>query len=500
MWSDAYKLTGDTYDPSAGRALMEELAGEAYTPVAQAPVQQLPWYRNLAQNLGGMLTKPNVIPAIAGAGSLAANLSGDRGGTPFQNFTKSVQNMAGGYGVGTNASPSNIAKSPVQSSAPSANPTSTAPQSPQVKVNITGSLRDFNNDGVVTAEEAARSKQPNMSNIKQMNTNFSPGGYDLPGTLGNPPTQSFYKGSGASTGSPESVLTNPVGNATPDERAYALALLAGNPDVGAPGVMKYALDSETQRLNERKAEAENLAAQASLQKASTETAKFLWEKSPAYIQRQGDIEYEKKIGDKQAELYLKNQVINSASTVPVQEPELKQFGKTYGDVMRTLGTTDLSTIINANRSANARIEAARIGASGAITSAGIQTAGLERAAVQNAMAGAIAMRKMMGNIELPLPDGNPDKPSQERDFLLKNKIKASPEQMKQAEALDTEIKIYRERLSALGVGTTPQKVASTKPSPKVGSEVTVELNGKKVKAKVVGSGVVEYNGKKYNIK
>jgi uncharacterized protein with GYD domain len=264
--------------------------------------------------------------------------------------------------------------------------------------------------------------------------------------------------------------------------------------------MKYALDSETQRTNERKAEAENLAAQASLQKASTETAKFLWEKSPAYIQRQGDIEYEKKIGDKQAELYLKNQVINSASTVPVQEPELKQFGKTYGDVMRTLGTTDLSTIINANRSANARIEAARIGASGAITSAGIQTAGLERAAVQNAMAGAIAMRKMMGNIELPLPDGNPDKPSQERDFLLKNKIKASPEQMKQAEALDTEIKIYRERLSALGVGTTPQKVASTRPSPKVGSEVTVELNGKKVKAKVVGSGVVEYNGKKYSIK
>lgn len=497
MWSDAYKLTGDTYDPSAGRALMEELAGEAYTPVAQAPVQQLPWYRNLAQNLGGMLTKPNVIPAIAGAGSLAANLSGDRGGTPFQNFTKSVQNMAGGYGVGTNASPSNIAKSPVQSSAPSANPTSTAPQSPQVRVNITGSLRDFNNDGVVTAEEAARSKQPNMSNIKQMNTNFSPGGYDLPGTLGNPPTQSFYKGSGASTGSPESVLTNPVGNATPDERAYALALLAGNPDVGAPGVMKYALDSETQRVNERKAEAENLAAQASLQKASTETAKFLWEKSPAYIQRQEQIEYAKKMGDRKAELWLTRELQMEADKLEVTDPALRKIGDTYGDIMRKSGTTKIDGIISTVISAGARVTAANINAGATKDAASTLTAGQIASSInsENVILGQ-EKRAIMSDVR-NREDSIMYAPNKE----VKASIQAEIGKLK-LRSVEIEEKMNNNSLAlkSLRPESTPQKVASTKSSPKVGSEVTVEINGKKVKAKVVGSGVVEYNGKKYSIK
>ena len=497
-------------------------------PVEQTPTPDQPWYNSgligkvgdLVKGLGGVVTKPNVIPALAGTGSIAAALSGDRGGTPFQNFTGAVQNMAGGYNVapGMPGSTNRLAAPPMQTdnTAPSTS-AKPIPQSPQVKMTATG---DLNGDGKVDYNDIkinmsmnGQGQQSGMSNIKQMDSISSR--QDLPGMLSNPTPSSFYQGSGDSTGNPESVLTSPVGNATPDERAYALALLAGNPAIGASGVMKHTLDSETQRINERKAEAEGVAANASLQKAyadmqkaDLEGAKFRYELGPvdaegkvqSYIDRQGAIEYAKKKGDKQAELWLRDQIIADASTVPVREPNLKRYGDTYGDVMRTLGITDLGTIVNADRNANARIEAARLSAGGAITSAGIQAAGVERAAVQNAMTGAIAMRKMMGNIELPLPDGHPDKPSQERDFLLKNKIKASPEQMKQAEALDTEIKIYRERLSALGVGTTPQKVASTKPSPKVGSEVTVELNGKKVKAKVVGSGVVEYNGKKYNIK
>ena len=81
MWSDAYKLTGDTYDPSAGRALMEELAREAYTPVAQAPVQQLPWYNNLGNNVGGFMNTlggyaSKLAPALASAGQVALKGSG----------------------------------------------------------------------------------------------------------------------------------------------------------------------------------------------------------------------------------------------------------------------------------------------------------------------------------------------------------------------------------------------------------------------------------------
>jgi uncharacterized protein with GYD domain len=242
-----------------------------------------------------------------------------------------------------------------------------------------------------------------------------------------------------------------------------------------------------------------------MQKADLEGAKFRYELGPvdangkiqSYVERQGAIEEAKKMGDKRAELYLRDEVIKGASNVNVVEPELKQFGKTYGKVMRTLGTTDLSTIINANRSANARIQAARIGAAGAVTSAGIQTAGLERAAVQNAMTGAIAMRKMMGNIELPLPEGNPDKPSQERDFIMGNKKKATPEQMKQAEALDTEISIYRNRLATLGVDTTSQK-ANTVSDNVYKSKEDVQAAIKKGKVKDGDS--VTVDGKIFTVK
>ena len=460
-------------------------------PVEQTPTPDQPWYnsgltgkvRDLVKGLGGVVTKPNVIPALAGTGSLAAALSGDRGGTPFQNFTGAVQNMAGGYNAapGMPGSTNRLAAPPMQTdnTAPSTS-AKPIPQSPQVKMTATG---DLNGDGKIDYKDIkinmsmnGQGQQSGMSNIKQMDNISSR--QDLPGMLSNPTPSSFYQGSGDSTGNPESVLTSPVGNATPDERAYALALLAGNPAIGASGVMKHTLDSETQRINERKAEAEGVAANASLQKAyadmqkaDLEGAKFRYELGPvdaegkvqSYIDRQGAIEYAKKKGDKQAELYLKNQIIKEASTVLVAEPELKQFGKTYGDVMKTLGTTDLSTIINANRAADARIQAARIQAGGAVTSAGIQTAGLERAAVHNAMTGAIAMRKMMGNIELPLPDTDPNKPSQDRDFILGNKKKATPDQMKQAESLDTEISIYRNRLATLGVGNNSETKTSTNP-------------------------------------
>ena len=445
-------------------------------PVEQTPTPDQPWYNSgligkvgdLVKGLGGVVTKPNVIPALAGTGSLAAALSGDRGGTPFQNFTGAVQNMAGGYNVapGMPGSTNRLAAPPMQTgnTAPSTS-AKPIPQSPQVKMTATG---DLNGDGKVDYKDIKinmsmndQGQQSGMSNIKQMDNISSR--QDLPGMLSNPTPSSFYQGSGDSTGNPESVLTSPVGNATPDERAYALALLAGNPAIGASGVMKHMLDIGTLDVNKQKAIADSITAQASMQKAITDVNKFNWERSPAYVQRQGQIEYAKKMGDKQAELYLKNQIIKEASTVLVAEPELKQFGKTYGDVMKTLGTTDLSTIINANRAADARIQAARIQAGGAVTSAGIQTAGLERAAVHNAMTGAIAMRKMMGNIELPLPDTDPNKPSQDRDFILGNKKKATPDQMKQAESLDTEISIYRNRLATLGVGNNSETKTSTNP-------------------------------------
>lgn len=445
-------------------------------PVEQTPTPDQPWYNSgligkvgdLVKGLGGVVTKPNVIPALAGTGSLAAALSGDRGGTPFQNFTGAVQNMAGGYNVapGMPGSTNRLAAPPMQTgnTAPSTS-AKPIPQSPQVKMTATG---DLNGDGKIDYKDIkinmsmnGQGQQSGMSNIKQMDNISSR--QDLPGMLSNPTPSSFYQGSGDSTGNPESVLTSPVGNATPDERAYALALLAGNPAIGASGVMKHMLDIGTLDVNKQKAIADSITAQASMQKAITDVNKFNWERSPAYVQRQGQIEYAKKMGDKQAELYLKNQIIKEASTVLVAEPELKQFGKTYGDVMKTLGTTDLSTIINANRAADARIQAARIQAGGAVTSAGIQTAGLERAAVHNAMTGAIAMRKMMGNIELPLPDTDPNKPSQDRDFILGNKKKATPDQMKQAESLDTEISIYRNRLATLGVGNNSETKTSTNP-------------------------------------
>lgn len=480
------------------QALPQQLAGIQQAPVAQAPTNKgwIDTLRGAMGNWGSTLTKGNVIPAIAQAGNIATTLSGAQN-TPANAINKLAMNLAGGYGVGGNISPTKMAAPTMQTgnAAPST-------QASQFKATING---DLNGDGVVDAKDIKininKSQQP-MSNIKQMNTNFSPGGFsNLPGMLGQGP-QSFQNDSGVSTGNPESVVNVPVSEATPDERTYALALLAGNPDVGVPGVMKYALDSGTQRINERKAEAEGVAANASLQKAyadqqkaNVESAKFLWEQSPAYIQRQGQIEYAKKLGDKQAELYLKDEVIKGASKVPVVEPELRQYGKTYGDVMRTLGTTDLSTIINANRSANARIQAARIGAAGAVTSAGIQTAGLERAAVQNAMTGAIAMRKMMGNIELPLPDNDPNKPSQERDFILGNKKKATPDQMKIAESLDTEISIYRNRLATLGVGHTPQK-ATAENVYKSKEDIQAAIK----KGKVKDGDSVTVNGKTFTVK
>ena len=263
------------------------------TPVEQTPTPDQPWYnsgltgnvRDLVKGLGGVVTKPNVIPALAGTGSLAAALSGDRGGTPFQNFTGAVQKMAGGYNVapGMPGSTNRLAAPPMQTgnTAPSTS-AKPIPQSPQVKMTATG---DLNGDGKIDYKDIkinmsmnGQGQQSGMSNIKQMDSISSR--QDLPGMLSNPTPSSFYQGSGDSTGNPESVLTSPVGNATPDERAYALALLAGNPDVGVPGVMKYALDSGTLDVNKRNAEAQLIEANVKNKLYPSQIAKNQFEIDP----------------------------------------------------------------------------------------------------------------------------------------------------------------------------------------------------------------------------
>ena len=346
------------------QALSQQLAGTQQAPVAQAPTNKgwIDTLRGAMGNWGSTLTKGNVIPAIAQAGNIATTLSGAQN-TPANAINKLAMNLAGGYGVGGNISPTKMAAPPMQTgnAAPST-------QASQFKATING---DLNGDGVVDAKDIKininKSQKP-MSNIEQMNTNFSPGGYsNLPGMLGQGP-QSFKNDSGVSTGNPESVVNVPVSEATPDERAYALALLAGNPDVGVPGVMKYALDSETQRVNERKAEAENLAAQASLQKAITDVNKFNWERSPAYIKYKGDIKQAEAMGDKVAEYALNQQIIADAKGIPVEDPMLRRYGNTWGDLMIRFGTPKIDGVISSIVSARARIEAAAINA-GATASA-----------------------------------------------------------------------------------------------------------------------------------
>lgn len=364
MWSDAYKLTGDTYDPSAGRALMEELAGEAYTPVAQAPVQQLPWYNNLGNNVGGFMNTlggyaSKLAPALASAGQVA--LKGSGANKTWGNaFGDLAQGLVSGK-LGGNLTTSGVSKM--------------APSTPGAQARPVATPGDLNANGIPDVQEkvtferkttGGQAQQPSMSNIKQMDTTFSPGGYSkLPGLLSQGP-KSFNEGSGVSTGSPESIVNAPVGEATPEERSNMLMYLGGM--LGPEAALKMATDTATQRINEQKATAENLAAQASLQKAITDVNKFNWETSPAYIKYKGAIKQAEAMGDKVAEYTLNQQIISDAEGIPVEDPILRRYGNTYADLMKRFGTPKIDGVISSIISARARIEAAAMNA-GATASA-----------------------------------------------------------------------------------------------------------------------------------
>lgn len=363
------------------QALPQQLAG------TQQAVPQQGWYDNLGSNVGGFMQNlggyaSKLAPALASAGQVA--LKGSGANKTWGNaFGDLAQGLVSGK-LGGNLTKPGVPKAAPATPGTSAKP---MPQSPQVKVNITGSLQDFNNDGVISKEEAARSQQPVTSNIKQMNTNFSPGGYgNLPGMLGQGP-QSFQNDSGVSTGSPESVVNAPVGGASPEERSNMLMYLGGL--LGPEAALNMANTTATQRINERKAEAEGVAANASLQKAyadmqkaDLEGAKFRYELGPVdangkiqnYVERQGAIEEAKKMGDRKAELWLTRELQMEADKLEVTDPALRKIGSTYGDIMRKSGTPKIDGIISTVISAGARVTAANINAGATRDAASIMTA------------------------------------------------------------------------------------------------------------------------------
>jgi hypothetical protein len=476
------------------QALPQQLAG-----TQQAPAQQLPWYRNLMQNLGGIVTKPNVIPSMAGAASLANALGGSRN-TPFDKFTKTVQDMAGGLSVGSNLSPNKMAAPPMQS------PVST-PIAATVKA--TG---DIDGDGKITINDIKMQRsqtQPAQAPAQsRIDTTFSPGGYNnLPGVLGQGPTkQSFSDGSGVSTGNPESVVNVPVGNATPDERAYALALLAGNPDVGVPGVMKYALDSGTLDVNKRNAEAQLIEANVKNKLYPSQIAKNQFEIDPV---AQMDMERFKAAGKSIGEQDI---VDNFADTELGKQPIPKQWydkipglkpGMTMGDIAKRSG--GMKGILDYTKLYADTIKADNDNLN-ALKVAGIRAGGDEKLANSQALI-ALGQHRLLLQGMLNNVTNQKLRLGSQQEILL---MPTGPERDKRfadLKSLEAREAYLTRTLDSVGASLGSFQPAGVKgeasvpkPSPKVGSEVTVKLNGKKVKAKVVGSGVVEYNGKKYNIK
>lgn len=485
------------------QALPQQLAG------TQQAVPQQGWYNNLGSNVGGFMQNlggyaSKLAPALASAGQVA--LKGSGANKTWGNaFGDLAQGLVSGK-LGGNLTKSGVPKAAPATPGTSAKP---MPQSPQVKVNITGSLQDFNNDGVISKEEAARSQQPPaQSRI----ASFSPGGVvnnpNLPGLLGQGPTkQSFSDDSGVSTGSPESVVNAPVGGASPEERSNMLMYLGGL--LGPEAALNMANTTATQRINERKAEAEGVAANASLQKAyadmkkaDLEGAKFRYELGPvdangkikSYVERQGAIEEAKKMGDRKAELWLTRELQMEADKIEVTDPALRKIGSTYGDIMRKSGTTKIDGIISTVISAGAKVTAANINAGATRDAASIMTADQIAKAInqENATLGQ-EKRAIMSDVR-NREDSIMYAPSKE----VKASIQAEIGRLKLRSAvIEERMNDNSLALKGLSSGATPQKTSTVSDNIYKSKE---DIKAAIKKGKVKDGDSVTVDGKTFTVK
>jgi len=307
---------------------------------------------------------------------------------------------------------------------------------------------DLNGDGVVSNDELKITTAGGQTQMSQLGSFLS----------GNN-NSNFSQSSGEQAGTPEaSVLPADT------QRLQNIMMLMG-PETG--------IDLYKHENTQRATEAAMLKARADANEARIKQLKFDWETSPAYVQRQGQIEYAKKMGDKQAELWLREDTIKGASSVPNKYPELQGYGKTLGDVMRAFGTTDLSSIVNNINSARARIDAAKITASGTKEAAGISGASVERAALVGLLTNADSELRRLEKVEVPLDPKDPQYANQRTAFLTKAKVAGSSDDVKRKEDLQQQVIVYRSRLAQLGdVGGT------TAPAPaKASAKTTVVKEG-----------------------
>lgn len=223
-------------------------------------------------------------------------------------------------------------------------------------------------------------------------------------------------------------------------------------------------------------------------KNTADANKIAFEMSPGYVQRQGDIEYAKKIGDKQAELEARNVIIKQADAIPIVESRLKRYG-TYGNLMRATGATDVTSAINAAIRAETTIDAAVIDAKAKMGAAGLTSDATVKSAMIGLMSENAKRLKDLSKREIPITlPPNPTKEQialkdqQEEAFFNGDKIagtQADIDERNQLKAIDA---AARSRLGELGginsnVYTSQAEVANALKSGKLKYGDTITFNG-----------------------
>lgn len=223
-------------------------------------------------------------------------------------------------------------------------------------------------------------------------------------------------------------------------------------------------------------------------KNTADANKIAFEMSPGYVQRQGDIEYAKKIGDKQAELEARNVIIKQADAIPIVESRLKRYG-TYGNLMRATGATDVTSAINAAMRAETTIDAAVIDAKAKMGAASLTSDATVKSAMIGLMSENAKRLKDLSKREIPITlPPNPTKEQialkdqQEEAFFNGDKIagtQADIDERNQLKAIDA---AARSRLGELGginsnVYTSQAEVANALKSGKLKYGDTITFNG-----------------------
>jgi hypothetical protein len=409
--------------------------------------------------MGNYLNRPNMLPAMASIGQLLTGMGGKglpandiatlasglaagpvvekaAGGVP-PNATQQGSRIAALGGLGQGLGQQAMPQAPVAVGPQVGRPL--VPNSPQPNPN-----QDLNQNGVPDALEI-KIKMPSRiaSELGSSGVN------SLVGSLAN-----FQGGAGANAGTPTSAVQVPAlqpqapihqapiqqAPAYDENRAILDNSMFGSAMLGPAGYAELVKHRMTSGTNQMKAQADYI-------KAIADRDKLAWESSPQYIQFQGALKYAQTVGDKQAELEAKEVIWQQADKIPILEPRLRNMGfPNYGKLMRVMGSTDITSALNAAMRATAEIDAALINAQSRLGAANIQGAALYKSVLIPLYTQNLKAIKDMQKFEIPLPPEHKDFIAQKNRFTLGTAIKATEQDMADKQAMQNQNVIIRQIL------------------------------------------------------